>query len=163
MFVGRGGQAVLDWVAYRVYMDVLIRATERGHIRYDLFAAITIKRNDALSLAKATASIPITPYLWAKFTLLWMVLAMSYVLAYPTLVSDATSLVVGTITSVRLDGNGTAPLVPYVTSVSYYIADSSVETRSDPWILSVNYVTQLPNSSCNMACSATIHMADMTH
>ena len=75
---------------------------------------------------------------------------MSYVLAYPTPVSAATSLVAGTITSVRLDGNGTAPLVPYVTSASYSIADSSVETRSDPWILSVNYVTQLPNSSCNM-------------
>ena len=148
--VGRGGQAVLAWIAYRVYTDVLIRVTEKGQIRYDLFAAITIKPNDALTLVKTTASIPVTPHLSAKSTLLWMVLAMSYVLAYPTLVSAATSLVAGTITSVRLDGNGTAPLVPYITSASYSIADSGVENRPDPWILSVNYVTRLPNSSCDM-------------
>ena len=143
--VGRGGQAVLAWIAYRVYTDVLTRITEKGQIRYDLFAAFTIKPNDGLTLGKAAASIPVTPHLWAKGTLLCIVLAMSYVLAYPTLMSAATSLVAATITSVRLDGNGTAPLVPYVTSASYSIANPGVANRPDPWILSVNYVTRLPN------------------
>ena len=61
--VGRGAQGCLAWIAYRLYTDVLIRVTEKGQIRYDLFAAITIKPNDALTLTKATASIPLTRHL----------------------------------------------------------------------------------------------------
>jgi len=68
--VGPGGQACLAWIAYRVYTNALIRVTEKGQIRYDLFAAVTIKPNDALTLAKATRLIPFNRYLWAKFTLL---------------------------------------------------------------------------------------------
>ncbi|KFY03631.1 hypothetical protein O988_01351 [Pseudogymnoascus sp. VKM F-3808] len=150
VIVGRGGQAVLAWMAYRVYTDVLIRVAEKSQVRYDLFAAVTIKPNDFLTFAKTAASIPGTPHLWAKSTLLWMVLAMAYLLAYPTLVSTATSLVAGAVTSVRLDGGGTAPLVPYVTSAAYSIANSGIDGRPDPWILSVDYVTQLPNGACDM-------------
>ena len=148
--VGRGGQACLAWIAYRVYTDVLIRVTEKGQIKYDLFAAIALKTNDTLTLAKTTASIPSTPYLWAKSTLLWMALAMLYVLAYPTLVSAATSPVGATVTSIKLDGNGTAPVLPYIASASYSFAGTGLHDKKDPWIVSVNYVTRLPNNSCDM-------------
>ncbi|KAF2122361.1 hypothetical protein BDV96DRAFT_640404 [Lophiotrema nucula] len=144
---GRGGQAALAWIAYRVYTNALIRVTEKGQIRYDLFAAVTIMPNEARTFAKTTISIPSTRHLWAKFTLLWMAMAMLYLLAYPTAISAATTPVAATIKSIKLGDTGTAPILQYLATASYNISNSGIK---DPWIVSVNNVTRLPDGAPDM-------------
>lgn len=147
LVAGRGGQAVLAWIAYRVYTNALIRVTEKGQIRYDLFAAVTIMPNAAQTLAKTTISIPSTRRLWAKFTLLWMAMSMLYLLVYPTIISAATTPVAATIKSIKLEGTGTAPILQFLATASYNISNSGIK---DPWIVSVNDVKSVPDAAQNM-------------
>ena len=147
---GRGGQAFLAWIAYRVYTDVLTRLTENGQIRYDLFAAITLHPNDAKTLQTATVSVPSANNLWAKFALVWTILAMLYVLSYPTLVSAATSLVGASTTSVQLHDNATAPITEYVTNAAYSFAGNGVDGKPDPWIVPVADINTICGNTCDI-------------
>jgi hypothetical protein len=150
--VGRGGQACLAWIAYRVYTDVLIRIAENGRIRYDLFAASSLCPNEIRTLGTAVASVSSTQNLWTKFMLVWTMLAMSYVLAYPTLVSAATSLVGATTTSIQLNNNGTVPLDAYIANAAYSFADNGLDNEPDPWIVPVADITRIGIASnvCNI-------------
>jgi hypothetical protein len=150
LVVGRGGQACLAWIAYRVYTDVLIRITENGRIRFDLFAAVSLFPNQLRTISgTAAASFSSAHNLPTKFMLIWTMLAMLYVLAYPTLVSSATSLVNATTTSIKLVDNGTAPLDAYVNSAAYSFANSGLAAKPDPWIVSVVDINQIGNM-CNI-------------
>jgi hypothetical protein len=150
ILVGRGGQACLAWIAYRVYMDVLRRITENGEIRYDLFAAIALRPNAIRTLGTAAASVPFTNHLWTKFTPIWTVLAILYVLAYPPLVSAATSLVGATTTSIQLNNNGTAPINVYIASAAYSLAYSGRDNKPDPWIVPVAAINDMSRDFCNI-------------
>jgi hypothetical protein len=150
--VGRGGQACLAWIAYRVYTDVLIRIAENGKIRYDLFAAISLCPNQIRTIGTAVASVSSTQNLRTKFMLAWTMLAMLYVLAYPTLLSAATSLVGATTTSIQLNNNGTVPLDAYIATASYSFADNGLDNEPDPWIVPVADITRIGIASnvCNI-------------
>jgi hypothetical protein len=146
---GRGRHACLAWIAYRVYTDVLIRIAENGKIRYDLFAAIALCPNAIRTFGTAVAAVSSTQNLWTEFMLVWTMLAMSYVLAYPTLVSAAASLVGATTTSIQLNNNGTVPLDAYI---AYSFADNGLDNEPDPWILPVADTTRIGIASnvCNI-------------
>lgn len=150
--VGRGGQACLVWIAYRVYTDVLIHITESQNIRYELFAAIALRPNDIRTLGIAVTSVSSTMNLRTKFMLVWTTLAMLYVLAYPTLISAATSLVGATTTSIRLANNGTVPINAYIITASYSFADTGLDNKPNPWIVPVADITRMgtPSNVCNI-------------
>lgn len=150
LVVGSGGQAFLAWVAYKVYTDVLVRVAEKGTVGYETFAAITLKPNSLATIWKVVSSMYSTRNLWAKSTMVWMVLTMAYILSFPTLMSAATSPVAGTTTSLRLNGNETAPLDAYIASAAYAFASTGLQNKSDPWFVSANDVTSHPLSSCDM-------------
>ncbi|KAI3392689.1 hypothetical protein diail_5289 [Diaporthe ilicicola] len=150
LLVGSGGQAFLAWVAYKVYTDVLVRVAEEGKVGYEAFAAITLKPNSLDTIWKVVSSIYSTRRLWAKSTMVWMVLTMAYILSFPTLMSAATSPVAATTTSLRLNGNETAPLDAYIASAAYSFASTGIQNKSDPWFVPVNDVTSHPMSSCEM-------------
>jgi hypothetical protein len=150
--VGRGGQACLVWIAYRVYTDILIYITESEKIRYELFMAIALRPNDIRTFGTAVTSVFSTQNLRTKFMLVWTTLAMLYVLAYTTLVSAATSLVGATATSIRLINNGTVPLNSYITTASYKFTDTGLDEKPDPWIVPVTDITRIGTASnvCNI-------------
>ena len=127
---GRGRHACLAWIAYRVYTDVLIRIAENGKIRYDLFAAIALCPNAIRTFGTAVAAVSSTQNLWTEFMLVWTMLAMSYVLAYPTLVSAAASLVApdsGAVAVAGRVGTPTVAVYPLIRDLRLQIA------RWAPW------------------------------
>ncbi|MCJ1446152.1 MAG: hypothetical protein MMC23_006657 [Stictis urceolatum] len=154
LVVGRGGQLCLGWMAYRVYADVLTRIAEKEHIRYNVFAAIALHPNDITTLATALISAPSAKTIWTKSALVWTALTMSYVMARPTAISAATSLVGVTRTGIQLSNNGgIAPIAAYVASAAYSIARTSLEDKPDPWIVPVAYVNGIGSSidgNCNI-------------
>ncbi|KAE9366501.1 hypothetical protein N431DRAFT_445229 [Stipitochalara longipes BDJ] len=148
--VGRGGQFLLAWMAYRVYTDVLMRIAEKGQIRYDLFAAVTLRPNYLRTLGTATASVVSARDSSTRLALVWTVLAMLYVLGYPTLVSAATSLVAATTSSIQLNDNGTASFDTYIASAAYSFAHSGLENIPDPWIVPIANITDMSFNMCNI-------------
>lgn len=45
VLVGRGVQAILSVVSYRVFSDALLRAAEMTHLSYDLYASLSLSSN----------------------------------------------------------------------------------------------------------------------
>ncbi|EPE30049.1 hypothetical protein GLAREA_13097 [Glarea lozoyensis ATCC 20868] len=142
VLVGRAGQACLAWIAYRVYTDTLMRIAESEQVRLDLFAAISLSPNSFATIGITARSVASAKKLWTKFTLIWAVLAMLYVLIFPTLVSAATSLVGATVRSVQLANQGTAPIADYLASAAYSFADTGLD-KPNPWSVPVGNTSAL--------------------
>lgn len=144
LVVGRGGQFVLGWVSYRVYNDVWTRLTEQTRLNYKTMAAVTLHPNQLSTLVSAVkAWVSRTTNLRTALTLLWIILAMTYVLAYPTIVSAASSLVGATSTAISLPNNGTAPIDAYIATASYQFSNTELAGKPNPWIVSVDNITKI--------------------
>ncbi|RDW56502.1 hypothetical protein BP5796_13143 [Coleophoma crateriformis] len=150
LVVGRGGQAGLAYLAYRVYSDVLVRITETGQVAYDLFAAIALCPHDLLTIGTGVASLSATKTFRLRLLLIWTLLAMAYVVAFPTLISTATSLVGATTTAIQLPNNATAPIDAYVRSASYSLADTGLANKPNPWIVPVADINAVGDNMCNI-------------
>ncbi|KAF7526056.1 hypothetical protein G7054_g10878 [Neopestalotiopsis clavispora] len=150
LIIGSGGQMYLAWMAYNVYTDVLQRVTEKGKIGCVAFAAITLKPDSLMTIWSVVAAVFSIRHVRVKILLIWMVLAMAYVVAFPTAMSAATSPVAATTISIRLNGNETAPLLPYVESAAYSFANTGLEDKPNPWILPASEVTGLVYGFCDM-------------
>jgi len=151
LVVGRGGQACLAWIVYRVYTVTLTRMTENGQVKLDLFAAITLRPNQVNTLGITFKSVLSTENLRSKCLLIWILVAMAYVGVFPTLVSAATSLVGATTVAVQLPNNGTAPVLAYIAGASYSLADTGLLNKPNPWVVSVEDVSAMSDWGCNIA------------
>ena len=131
--------------------DASLKVGEGGQIR-SIRCNFTFCPNKIRTLGTAVASVSSTQNLWTKFMLVWTMLAMLYVLTYPTLVSASTSLVGATTTSIQLNNNGTVLLDAYIANAAYSFADNGLDNEPDPWILPVADTTRIGIASnvCNI-------------
>lgn len=109
---GHGLQLVLSLIAYRVFTDALMRATELTHVSYRLFTSIALfsTKTDALSdLAQGL----LTVSGWrTKFIIGWLLFSTAYISIFPSLMdvisgyeaSYNTVLVLPNKTTLTLDG-----------------------------------------------------------
>lgn len=88
--VGRGGQVLLTYVAYRVFMKSLARAMEGSPVSYHTFAALAFEPGTitgVIMLAKDFAS---NRTFRSKMVVSWVLMATLYIVAFPTLLSAMT-------------------------------------------------------------------------
>lgn len=94
VLLGRGGQAVLVVLAYRLFSRVLSMLMEQGEVGYDAFSAVAFNSGSLgclLTLIRHTVGwTPIPRTRHAVFAYCGMALATLYVVAFPTLVSAMT-------------------------------------------------------------------------
>ena len=150
LVVGRGGQLVLAWICYRSYTDVLMWMAEKGRLRYDVFASMAVYPLSIGTLGSALSALLSTHPLRAKVTFVWFAATLSYVFAYPTLVSASTSLVGATSSAIQLPNNATAPLLDYINSASYSLADTGLKDKPNPWIIPTSDIHTVPAGACNI-------------
>lgn len=90
--VGRGGQAIFIYIAYRVFTESLAFSMESEPVPYQVFAAIAF---DAVSISTigvlGRECIALWKRTWRRrLTIVGLILVSSYILAFPTLVSALT-------------------------------------------------------------------------
>ncbi|KAL8811209.1 MAG: hypothetical protein Q9223_007584 [Gallowayella weberi] len=93
LIVGQGGRLLLAAVSYVCFMDALLRSMEVTPVSYQLYASLVFSFNSILATWQATKSVFSTKGWRAKIYLIWCALAMSYVLAFPTLIESVTGYV----------------------------------------------------------------------
>lgn len=95
LVVGRGGQAVLVVIAYRLFSSIIRMLMNRGEVGYDMFSTITFNTGDLSSLATlvrhALGCTPIPRTKHAVFTYWAMTLITLYIMGMPTLFSAMTA------------------------------------------------------------------------
>ncbi|KAJ9642497.1 hypothetical protein H2199_004878 [Coniosporium tulheliwenetii] len=92
LFIGRGGQAVLMYIAYRVFTRSLVFSMESRPTPYQVFAAIafdTVSMNTIHILGKECVA-PWQRTRRRRLTIVGLIFASSYILAFPTLISALT-------------------------------------------------------------------------
>lgn len=93
IIVSRCGQGLLGWITYRVYTSVLLLIMEERHVSYELFSTIT------LSYASITSLVPLFKAIFTKLgwrrnlLLVWLVLSVMWVAAWPLFTNAMTGYV----------------------------------------------------------------------
>lgn len=104
IIVSRCGQGLLGWITYRVYTAVLLLIMEERHVSYELYSTIT------LSYANITTLGPLVKAIFAKLgwrrnlLLLWLVLSVIWVAAWPLLTNAMTGYVNRSDSLVKVSG-----------------------------------------------------------
>lgn len=106
LFVGQGGRLLLGAVSYIVFMDALLRSMEISPVSYRLYASLVFSTNSMTATWHSIRAVSTTKGWRAKTYLIWCALAMSYVLAFPTLIESATGYVNPSSTGFNM-ANGT--------------------------------------------------------
>ncbi|EON62894.1 hypothetical protein W97_02119 [Coniosporium apollinis CBS 100218] len=92
LFVGRGGQAILIYIAYRVFTRSLVFSMESRPTPYQVFAAIAFD-TVSISTIHILGKECVAPWQRTRrctLTVVGLILASSYILAFPTLISALT-------------------------------------------------------------------------
>lgn len=135
LVVGRGGQALLAWISYKVFTQALMRIAEERLVPHKLFASLALGSLSWAGISTIVHAVFRVRGWRGTMALAWMALAASYVLAFPTLLSASTSYVAALETSVRLVDNSTAPWIPFIDTVSYIFYNTSRLNVPDPWVV----------------------------
>ncbi|KAK5124885.1 hypothetical protein LTR85_001075 [Meristemomyces frigidus] len=94
VLLGRGGQALLGWMAYRLFRQVIAVLMERGEVGYDVFASLAFNSGSLSSLLMllrhAVGWSPLPQSKRALGAYAAMAVATSYIIAMPTLLSAMT-------------------------------------------------------------------------
>jgi hypothetical protein len=88
--IGRGVQGILGLIMYRAFTKCLARVMERSAISFDTFESVTLQGSSMRALVNLIKDYFTNPGPRAKLALSWMILALSYVLVFPTLMSAMT-------------------------------------------------------------------------
>ena len=88
--VGRGGQAVLALVSYKVYTMALLRLMERNPVSYGTFEAITLQDSSLSAIFQTSRDFFLNQGRRAKATVLWMTVSAAFAVAFPTMASAMT-------------------------------------------------------------------------
>ena len=133
--IGRGGQIMLAWLSYSVFARALMRTTEKHPVSYELFASIALHSSTLRSFFAILPAIIRVRGWQGKSALAWMAIAITYVLAFPTLLSASTSYVSATQTSVNVDDHSLAPIAEVIRNASYLFYNNSDSERMNPFIV----------------------------
>lgn len=94
VLVGRGGQALLVVVGYRVFSHVIMALMEQGEVGYDAFAAVAFGNAGLSSLVplfqQAVGFTPLIRASRATWCYTGIILATTYIVSVPSLVSAVT-------------------------------------------------------------------------
>jgi hypothetical protein len=94
VLVGRGGQALLILVGYRVFSHVIVALMEQGEVGYDAFAAVAFGSASLSSLVplfrQSVGVTPLTRTSRAAWCYIGILLATTYIVSVPSLVSAVT-------------------------------------------------------------------------
>ncbi|KAL8686548.1 MAG: hypothetical protein Q9218_007026, partial [Villophora microphyllina] len=93
LVVGQGGRLLLGAISYIVFMDALVRSMEITPVSFKLYTSLVFAPSSLITTWRSTKAIFTTKGWKAKMYLIWCALAMSYVLAFPTLIESATGYV----------------------------------------------------------------------
>ena len=106
LVVGQGGRCLMAWISYRVFMDSLVALMEKAAVTYDMYTSIAFSTTSLWALWESLKALFRLKGIRAKLFMLWFALAVTYVLAFPTLMGAATGYVNPSTTSYNM-GNGT--------------------------------------------------------
>ncbi|KAL8772517.1 MAG: hypothetical protein Q9194_004580 [Teloschistes cf. exilis] len=93
LVLGQGGRLLLGALSYIVFMDALLRFMEITPVSFKLYTSLVFAPSSLISTWRSAKAIFTTRGWRAKMYLIWCVLAMAYVLAFPTLIESATGYV----------------------------------------------------------------------
>ncbi|KAI9877080.1 MAG: hypothetical protein M1830_004855 [Pleopsidium flavum] len=102
VFIGRGGQAILGWISYRVSTDCLMRIMETTPIPYDLYINFTFSWTTLTSLGPLLNFIFTKSKPRHKILMMWLVCSILWAGIYPTIMGAMTGYVANNDTLVRL-------------------------------------------------------------
>ncbi|KAI0025969.1 hypothetical protein F4780DRAFT_477 [Xylariomycetidae sp. FL0641] len=147
LVVGRCGQLLLAWYSGRTIRDVLTRLAKDCGVSLKLFVSLALETH---SLETAIRSQ--TAWRWSKSQraiaiLCTTSLTILYVVAFPTIVSTATSPITATETSIRLPANDTAPVDAFLQTAAFRFNDTGLPDAPTPWIVLANEIMSLPSYS----------------
>jgi hypothetical protein len=89
--VGRGGQAILAFISYRVFTKCLARLMERSSVTLAVFESLTLR--DAISVSSILVLMKnffMNGTVRAKLSMFWIIIASMYALFFQTLMSAMT-------------------------------------------------------------------------
>ncbi|KAL9598344.1 MAG: hypothetical protein Q9219_004572 [cf. Caloplaca sp. 3 TL-2023] len=90
LLIGQGGRLLLAAISYVVFMDALVRSMEIMPVSYKLYTSMVFS-SSSLQATWFSLKAVFTAKGWrAKTYLIWTVLSMTYVLAFPVLIESAT-------------------------------------------------------------------------
>jgi hypothetical protein len=75
---------------YRVFTKCLTRMMERSPVSFETFESVTLQNSSVLALVNLIKGYSTNSGARAKLSVSWMILALSYVLGFPTLMSAMT-------------------------------------------------------------------------
>lgn len=88
--VGRGGQVLLTYVAYRVFTKSLGRAMEGSQVSYHTFAAFAFEPGTVTGVFMLARDFASNRSLRSKMIVSWALVSTLYIVAFPTLSSAMT-------------------------------------------------------------------------
>lgn len=89
--VGRGGQALLAWISWKVFAFYFTAVLETGPVTYSTFRAIFIQDGPSVeSVGQLMRDFTLRQRIRSTIAMGFMILSMIFVLAFPTLASAMT-------------------------------------------------------------------------
>jgi len=126
--VGRGGQVLLTYVAYRVFTKSLGRAMEGSQVSYHTFAAFAFEPGSTAGVFMLAKDFASNRSLRSKMIVSWVLAATLYIVAFPTLSSAMTGYT--SVSEAYLEDNS-SNLVRWKLFVSVYATIVDAD-RIDP-------------------------------
>ena len=121
---GRGIQAVLVAICYRVFTDALMRATEVHHVSYEVFTSLALFSTKTDPLWYLTKGLFLTPSWRVKFMLAWLLISTAYLATFPALMDVVSGYDASNLTFLTLPSNRTINInSSFVTEISMKSAE----------------------------------------
>ena len=121
--MGRGGQALLAAISFKIYSKALVRSMESSPVSYGTFEAVTLQSGSLTANLKLARDLLKNKTAQARSTVSWMIISALFVLAFPTISSAMTSYSVDIDPFVEAD-NGNMVAYQSFTLVRYVIHDA---------------------------------------
>lgn len=107
----RCGQAMLGWITYQINTAVLLRIMETHPVSYDFYLSLSFSWSSFASLVPVTRALFTKLGFRKRLLVLWLLLSIIWVAAWPTITNAMTGYVAENHTLVKLiDEDGYVPL-----------------------------------------------------
>ena len=107
----RGVQAILGFIMYRTFTKSLAQHMERSPVSFGTFESVSLHGASVQALVTLVRDYLTNSGIRAKLTVTWMILALSYVLIFPTLMSAMT----------RYSGTSWHSTFPHMDKIQHYL------------------------------------------
>ncbi|CZR50373.1 uncharacterized protein PAC_00245 [Phialocephala subalpina] len=126
LIAGRGLQATLGFVSYRVVIDILMRIMELTPVSFELFSALTFQPSAVLTVWPILKSLFQLSGLRPRFVMAWVLFSVLFLIALPTLMDTMTRYVQNGETFYKLTDGSTIQYNLYNSSTSpFNITDTT--------------------------------------